>query len=103
VDGINYLFVKKNGIFFVSTTKFNVSPSFVLELLERIAKVFKDYCGVLTEESIRKNFILLYELLDEMLVSGGGASGRCGRAVATGAALGGGGGARTALSQQHEG
>ena len=45
----------------------NVSPSFMLELLERIAKVFKDYCGVLTEESIRKNFILLYELLDEMI------------------------------------
>lgn len=72
------------------TTKFNVSPSFTIELLERLAKVrsrvrldgraiasfvgvgrpqvFKDYCGVLTEESIRKNFILVYELLDEMLV-----------------------------------
>ena len=32
-----------------------------------MAKVFKDYCGILTEESIRKNFILVYELLDEML------------------------------------
>ena len=30
-------------------------------------KVFKDYCGVLTEESIRKNFILIYELVDEMM------------------------------------
>ena len=68
VDGINYLYVKKNGIYFVATTKFNVSPSFILELLERVSKVFKDYCGVLSEESIRKNFILLYELLDEMLV-----------------------------------
>lgn len=27
----------------------------------------QDYCGVLTEESIRKNFVLVYELLDEML------------------------------------
>jgi len=60
--------VKKNGIYFVGTTKFNVSPSFILELMERVSKVFKDYCGVLTEESIRKNFILLYELLDEMIV-----------------------------------
>ena len=32
-----------------------------------MSKVFKDYCGILTEESIRKNFILIYELLDEML------------------------------------
>jgi AP-4 complex subunit mu-1 len=44
-----------------------VSPSATIELLNRMAKVFKDYCGVLTEESIRKNFILIYELLDEML------------------------------------
>lgn len=44
-----------------------MSPSGTLELLNRMAKVFKDYCGVLTEESIRKNFILIYELLDEMM------------------------------------
>ena len=37
------------------------------KLLSKIAKVFKDYCGTLSEEAIRKNFILLYELLDEML------------------------------------
>ena len=67
VDGVNFLYTKKNGIYFMATTKFNVSPSFTLDLLERIAKVFKDYCGVLTEESIRKNFVLLYELLDEMI------------------------------------
>ena len=35
-----------------------------------VLQVFKDYCGVLSEESIRKNFILLYELLDEMIVRG---------------------------------
>ena len=32
-----------------------------------MVKVFKDYCGVLSEEAIRKNFILIYELLDEIL------------------------------------
>lgn len=105
VDDVSFLFIKKSGLYFVATTKFNVSPSFVLELLDRIAKLCKvsngvlraplkgrrllfrgrvtagrsrpcclfsllgpqDYCGVLTEESIRKNFILLYELLDECL------------------------------------
>ena len=40
---------------------------FTFQLLSKIAKVFKDYCGTLSEESIRKNFILLYELLDELL------------------------------------
>jgi AP-4 complex subunit mu-1 len=43
------------------------SNRIALQLLSTIAKVFKDYCGTLSEEAIRKNFILLYELLDEML------------------------------------
>jgi len=32
-----------------------------------IANLCKDYCGVLTEESIRLNFVLVYELLDEVI------------------------------------
>jgi AP-4 complex subunit mu-1 len=42
----------------------------MIELLNRMAKVFKDYCGVLNEEAVRRNFILIYELLDEMLDAG---------------------------------
>lgn len=49
------------------TTRMNVSPASMIELLNRVAKVVKDYCGVLTEEAIRRNFSLIYELLDEML------------------------------------
>ena len=30
-------------------------------------KVISDQCGVLSEESIRKNFVLIYEIIDEML------------------------------------
>ncbi|EQC42179.1 hypothetical protein SDRG_01018 [Saprolegnia diclina VS20] len=67
VDGVNYLYVKKNGLYFVATTRFNVSPAYILELLTRLCRVFKDYCGVLSEETLRKNFILCYELLDETL------------------------------------
>lgn len=51
----------------VMAHRINVSPASTLELLNRLAKVFKDYCGVLNEEAIRRNFSLIYELLDEML------------------------------------
>ena len=27
----------------------------------------QDYCGILSEEAVRKNFVLLYELLDEVI------------------------------------
>lgn len=67
LDGITYLYVKTSGLYIVATTKVNVSPSFVLELLNRLTRVFKDYCGVLNEESVRKNFVLVYELLDEVV------------------------------------
>jgi AP-4 complex subunit mu-1 len=51
----------------VATTQVNASPSLLLELIARLMSIFKDYCGVLTEESIRKNFLLIYELLDECI------------------------------------
>jgi len=67
VDGVNYICVKKNGLFFLCTTVHNVSPAFVIELLTQLTKVCKDYIGVLNEESLRKNFTLIYELVEEIL------------------------------------
>ncbi len=77
--------MKKKGLFIVCTTRSNASPTYLIEILSRICKVpslpplksfpslslplqvIKDFCGVLTEDAIRKNFILIYELLDEMI------------------------------------
>jgi AP-4 complex subunit mu-1 len=67
VEGINFFYTKKFGIYFVATTKHNVSPSFVMDILYRMMKVFRDYCGILNEESIRKNFVLIYEIIDEII------------------------------------
>ncbi|KAE8719562.1 AP-4 complex subunit mu [Hibiscus syriacus] len=47
VDGVNYFHVKVAGLFFVATTRVNAAPSLVLELLQRVARVIKDYLGVL--------------------------------------------------------
>ncbi|KAG6392514.1 hypothetical protein SASPL_146736 [Salvia splendens] len=67
LDGINYFHVKVVGLLFVATTRTNLSPSLALELLQRIARAIKDYLGVLSEESMRKIFVLVYELLDEVI------------------------------------
>lgn len=61
--------MKVVGLLFVATTRTNLFPSLALELLQRIARAIKDYLGVLNEESMRKNFVLVYELLDEVIVS----------------------------------
>lgn len=67
VDGVTYLHTREGGLQLVATTRDNVSPTFVLEFLRRMCTIIKDYCGLLTEDAVRKNFTLIYELLDECL------------------------------------
>ncbi|ORM40975.1 AP-4 complex subunit mu [Babesia sp. Xinjiang] len=62
-----YYHIKRNGLYFVATTSFAIPPAFVFELINRIIGTFKDFCGMLSEESLRQNFVLAYELLDEIL------------------------------------
>ena len=66
-DGVNYMHIKASGLYFVSTTTSNASPSAVLELMHRLARLVKDYCGALTEEAVRRNTTLVYELIDEAM------------------------------------
>jgi len=70
IDGINFIYVKKNSMYFVFTTAVNASPQYLLELLNRMLLLFKDFTGVLSEQSLRFNFTLMYELMDEMLDGG---------------------------------
>jgi len=67
LEGTNFFYIKKAGLYFVCMNKTNISAVFVMELLARVTKIFKDFTGILSEESVRTNFLLLYELLDEVL------------------------------------
>eukprot|EP00761_Pharyngomonas_kirbyi_P002050 gb/GECH01002054.1/.p1 GENE.gb/GECH01002054.1/~~gb/GECH01002054.1/.p1 ORF type:complete len:436 (+),score=89.76 gb/GECH01002054.1/:1-1308(+) len=67
IDGVTFIFMKKSQLYFVITTTSNVSPNLFLEFLHRVTRLFADYIGVLSEESMRKNFSLVYEILDEVI------------------------------------
>jgi AP-4 complex subunit mu-1 len=67
IDGVNFIYCKRSELYFILTTKENVSPSYFLEVLDKLMKVITDHCGILSEESIRKNFVLIYEIIDEMI------------------------------------
>jgi len=41
LDGLNYIYLKKNGLYFVMVTTENISPMYAIELLTRLTKVFK--------------------------------------------------------------
>ena len=65
-EGVNFVYVKKSDMYIVLATLDNISPCYYLEILNTLQKVIKDECGVLSEESIRKNFVLIYEIINEM-------------------------------------
>lgn len=45
----------------------NIIPSMALELLSAIVGRINDFCGCLDEEILRNNFVLIYELIDEIM------------------------------------
>ena len=67
IDGINFIYVKTEDLYIVISTLDNSSPNYYLEVLDRVMKVIKDHIGQLNEETIRKNFVLIYEIIDEMI------------------------------------
>ena len=67
IDGITYIYIKCNNVLLMSITKRNSNIALILMYLYRLATVFKDYFGELEEESIRDNFVVVYELLDETM------------------------------------
>lgn len=69
--GVSYTFVRKAGLYVVAASRaWDVSPLMYIEMLTRSVKVLKDFVGTFSEDAIRKNFALVYELLDEMVDNG---------------------------------
>ncbi|KAH7639645.1 LOW QUALITY PROTEIN: adaptor protein complex 1, mu subunit [Dermatophagoides farinae] len=62
-----FMYIKFNNLYIVVTTKKNANVALVFSFLHKIVAVFSEYFKELEEESIRDNFVLIYELLDEMM------------------------------------
>lgn len=59
--------VQHNNLFIVALTRRNSNVTSIFVFLERIVEIMREYFGELEEESIRDNFVLIYELLDEVM------------------------------------
>lgn len=66
-DGIWLYHIKRQGLYFVATSKMEVTPIVAIEFLTKLVNILKDFCGVLNEESVRGNIVLVYEVLDEIM------------------------------------
>ena len=65
-----YLSTIRSNIYYVSVCMTEVPPLFVIEFLHRVADTFEDYFNDITETTIKDNYVVVYELLDEMLDNG---------------------------------
>ncbi|XP_051146665.1 AP-3 complex subunit mu [Andrographis paniculata] len=67
----HYLFqVVREGITFLACTQVEMPPLMAIEFLCRVADVLTDYLDGLNEDLIKDNFVIVYELLDEMIDNG---------------------------------
>jgi len=62
-----YAFIKHSNLYVVATTKKNSNIAMIFVLLHKICTVMEEYFKDVEEESIRDNFVIVYELMDELV------------------------------------
>jgi hypothetical protein len=67
IDGITYAFIAYRNVYLLAVTRRNCNVTTSLYFLHCLRKVLCSYLGELEEESIRDNFVIIYELLDETM------------------------------------
>lgn len=65
--GITFIHIRHANILLVAVTRKNSNATMILAFLYKLVQVFTEYFKDVHEESIRNNFVVIYELLDEMM------------------------------------
>uniref|UniRef100_A0A2P2KDK9 Clathrin coat assembly protein ap-1 n=1 Tax=Rhizophora mucronata TaxID=61149 RepID=A0A2P2KDK9_RHIMU len=66
-NGVTYMFIQHNNVYLMCASRQNCNATSILLFLHRVVDVFKHYFEELEEESLRDNFVVVYELLDEIM------------------------------------
>ncbi|KAJ2921714.1 hypothetical protein H1R20_g15377, partial [Candolleomyces eurysporus] len=62
----SFFHVRINNLYVVAVTKTNANAALVFEFCYRFINICKSYFGKIDEESIKNNFTMVYELIDEI-------------------------------------
>lgn len=65
-EGISYTYVQYSNLFLLIASRTNTNAAALLGFLHKLKEVFIHYFNELEEESLRDNFVIAYELLDEV-------------------------------------
>lgn len=63
----SFFHIKRSNIWVAAVTRQNVNAAMVFEFLHKMCEVMAAYFGKISEENIKNNFVLIYEILDEIL------------------------------------
>ncbi len=64
--GTTFMYIQHHNLYIVSVSKTNVNAAMVFTFLHKLVHVMSEYFEEIEEESIRDNFVIIFELLDEM-------------------------------------
>ena len=70
INDVHYCWIRYKNIYIVAVSKRNPDICMVFFFLHRLIDLLIGYFNVLEDESIRDNFVLIYELLDEIMDHG---------------------------------
>ena len=63
----NFFYTKRSNIWLCAVARRNINAAMVFEFLNRMIDIMQSYFGRISEETVKNNFVLIYELLDEIL------------------------------------
>ncbi|PRW57884.1 AP-2 complex subunit mu [Chlorella sorokiniana] len=65
------VYLRASNVYLLAVTKRNSNAMMIMQFLSRLVDLVKAYChGEFSEEVVKGNFVLIYELLDEVLDHG---------------------------------
>jgi len=69
-DGINFIYIQYKDVYLLAVSQRNCNAVMVLAFLYKLVEVLREYFKELEEESLKDNFVITYELLDEIMDNG---------------------------------
>ncbi|KAF9381534.1 hypothetical protein BGX21_002079, partial [Mortierella sp. AD011] len=63
----SFFHVRHENLYIVAVTKWNANAALIFEFCYRVINIGRSYFGKFDEEAVKANFVLIYELLDEVL------------------------------------
>lgn len=59
----SFFHIKRSNVWLAVASKQNVNAALVFEFLTKMVTIMQSYFGKVTEDNIKNNFVLIYELL----------------------------------------